>query len=120
MNIVLGVLIVLVSLNLILTIVIGAFLVQFRQSVNRLFGDFVDVLEDLFGTIPAAPVHIEDRAKTWDEKYEEELAIAAMRLKENSGLKDLSMDQELSWGTPPALNPKNAEGLTIEEGTSNM
>lgn len=119
-NILLSVLIFLVSVNLILTVAIGLFLVQFRQSVIALFGDFADLLEQLFGTIPTPTVETVDRQKTWDEKYEEELEMASRRLKENSGLQDLPMSQDVSWGSPPALNPDNAKGLTIKDGTTNM
>lgn len=119
-NILLSVLIFLATVNLIVLFVIGAFLVQFRRNIVSMFGDFADLLEQLFGTIPTPTVETNDRNKTWDEKYEEELEMAARRLKENSGLQDLPMSQELSWGAPPALNPVNAKGLTIQDGTSNM
>jgi len=115
------ILISLAVLNLILLIVIGTFLVRFRQSVLNLFGDFAELLEQLFGTIATPTVEDNsDRNKTWDEKYEEELEMAMIRLKKDSGLQDLPMNQELSWGSPPALNPDNAKGLTIKDGTSNM
>jgi len=121
MNILLAVLIFLSAVNLLLLVAIGIFLVQFRRSVINLFGDFADLLEQLFGTIPTPTVEIPtDRNKTWDEKYEEELEMAARRRKEDSGLQDLPMNQELSWGAPPALNPEKAKGLTIMDGTSNM
>lgn len=119
-NILLSVLIFLTVINLVLLVAVGGFLVQFRRNMVNLFGDFADLLERLFGTIPTPSVETDDRQKTWDEKYEEELEMAARRLKESSGLQDLPMNQEISWGSPPALNSENAKGLTIKDGTTNM
>lgn len=119
-DILLSILIFLAVMNLIVLFVLGAFVVRFRQNVINLFGDFADLLENLFGTIPAPTVDVKEEPKTWDQKYEEELTAAALRLREDSGLQSLPMNQELSWGAPPALNLQNAKGLTIEDKQSSM
>lgn len=120
-NILLSIMIGLLLFNLVVLFFIGRFLVLFRQRVDGLFLDFSQVLEGLFGTIvtpTVEPVH--RRGKTWDEKYEEEMDFFHRRLKENSELQDLPMNQKTSWGLPPAPNINNAKGLIIQDGTTNM
>lgn len=120
-NVLLSVAIVLLVLNLIVALFIGRFLVQFRRRVDELFLDFSQVLEELFGTIPTPTVEpVPNREKTWDEKYEEELDAFHRRIRGDSGLQDLSMDQKVSWGVPPAPDPDNSKGLTIQDRTSNI
>lgn len=120
-NILLSIAIGLLLLNLVILFFMGRFLVLFRQRVDGLFLDFSQVLEELFGTIPAPTVEpLSNRGKTWDEKYEEEIDAFHRRLREDSGLRDLPMDQKVSWGSPPALNTDNVKGLTIQDRTTNM
>ena len=99
--------------NLIALIAIGAFLVRFRDRTNGILSDFLGAMGEL---PPPAPTVTEnkDRPKTWDEKYEEELEAMQRRLRAESGLVNLP-DPGLSWGQPPALNPQNTEGLTIQD-----
>jgi hypothetical protein len=68
-------------LNFCLLIVIGAFLVQFRERVNALLGYLIDVTEAIVKNEPYVPQKIS--SKTWDEKYEEEL-IAGLRRTSNN------------------------------------
>ena len=116
MEILLGVLIVFSLLQLFVTLAIGVFLVRFRDRTNKIFSDLIEAMEIMWGAVPVAPTATpnDNRPKTWDEKYEEELEAMSRRLREQSGLKDLP-DQGVSWGTPPALNTQNAEGLTITD-----
>jgi hypothetical protein len=108
MNFLVGILLFFTLLNTILLIVIGAFLVKFRERVNGLFSNFIDVQEELM--LPVPSVEAQERKKTWDEKYEEELDALARRMRAESGLKDLP-DPVATWGEPPAPNPDNQEGL---------
>jgi hypothetical protein len=103
-------------INLLCLIVIGAFLVQFRDRNNKIFSDMIEAMEVMWGATPVVPTAEpnDNRPKTWDEKYEEELDAMTKRLRQDSGLVSLP-DPGLSWGTPPALNPQNAEGLTIKD-----
>lgn len=113
--ILLSVLAVAAILNLILLFNIGLFLVRFRERVNLMFSDALEAMSVVYGAIPEqSPEPIISKAKTWDEKYEEELEMVAKRIKENSGLKDLS-DTSVSWGAPPAPNGANSQDLIIKD-----
>ena len=105
-------------INLFCIIAIGAFLVRFRDRTNNIFSDLIQAMEVMWGAIPLTPtvepVTESNRPKTWDEKYEEELEAMSRRLQSDSGLKDLP-NPSLSWGSPPAPNVQNTEGLTIKD-----
>lgn len=81
-------------LNFSLLIVIGAFLVRFRERVNALLGYLIDVTEVTMKEEPYVPPQMS--LKTWDEKYEEELNAALKRM--SSNLLDLP--------TPNVVEPK--------------
>lgn len=102
-------------LNSIILIFIGLFLVRFRDRVNNIFVDLIEAMEVIWGAVPVvqSTEPTVERAKTWDEKYEEELESITRRLRTDSGLKDLP-DPVLSWGEPPAMNSQNTDGLSIK------
>lgn len=98
LNVILCITLAISFLNLLILVVIGAFLVQFRERVNGLFKDFINVIENLFSSSSSDvknEVHI---PRTWDEKYEHELLLQSRRM--SSGLQDLP-DPTVSWGQPP-------------------
>lgn len=100
-------------INLVFIFAVGLFLVKFRDRVNAVFGDLIQAMEIMWGAIPDAESFEPEISKTWDQKYEEELESINKRLRADSGLKDLS-DPGLSWGEPPSVNIKNADGLSIK------
>jgi hypothetical protein len=114
--ILLCVLIGLALLNLIVLVVIGAFLVRFRDRTNNIFADLIQAMEVMWGAVPVAPTSepTETRPKTWDEKYEEELDAMTRRLRADSGLVNLP-DPGLSWGAPPAPNAQNEAGMSVKD-----
>ena len=113
--ILLSVLIFISFLNLIFLFYIGLFLVRFKERVNLMFSDALEAMSVVYGAIPEQSVEpVISKAKTWDEKYEEELEMIAKRIKESSGLKDLT-DTSVSWGAPPAPNAANSQDLIIKD-----
>ena len=115
MIILLSILVFLTFLNLILLFNIGLFLVRFKERANLMFTDILEAMSVVYGAIPEQLEQPEPtKTKTWDEKYEEELEMIARRVRENSGLKDLS-DTGPSWGVPPAPNAANSDGLIIKD-----
>ena len=115
MEIFLITLIVIGFLNLVLLFNIGLFLVRFKDRIDLMFKDGLEAMSVIHGAIPemTEPV-LDNKVKTWDEKYEEELEFISKRMREGSGLKDLE-DTGLSWGEPPAPNLKNSEGLIVRD-----
>lgn len=101
-------------INLVIVIAIGRFIVLFRDRVDSIISDLIKAMEFMWGAIPIETTSetTVDRAKTWDEKYEEELEAMNRRLQ--SGLDDLP-SPVLSWGSPPAMNPQKADGLSIKD-----
>ena len=95
-------------LNLAMLVVVGAFLVQFRERVNVIFGDLIDAIETLMQKNFSSSEK-KFYPKTWDEKYEYELNLASSRM--SSNLQDLP-DPTISWGNPP--KPVSQEGLVIK------
>jgi hypothetical protein len=108
--------VVLVILNLILIFFIGAFLVGFRDKVNDMFAELIQAIESSIEHMPN-PVVFEnqEKTKTWDEKYEEELDSFSRRLKIDTGLQDLSRLSTVSYAEPPAPNIQNRDGLIIKD-----
>lgn len=76
-------LIVLSVINLFILVSLCVFVVQFRQKTHERFVDLINLLENLFETVPNYESK-EDRQKTWDEKYEEELDAYHRKLREIS------------------------------------
>jgi hypothetical protein len=68
--------------NLILTFFIGLFLVRFQQSIFSFLNNFENFLEPS----PVKEENKNTKSKTWDQKYEEELAVVAERISKNSEL----------------------------------
>lgn len=103
-------------INLICLVAIGAFLVRFRTRTNNIFADLIQALEVMWGAVPIAPTSeaTDNRPKTWDEKYEEELDAMTRRLRADSGLVSLP-DPSLSWGEPPARNTQNEAGMSVKD-----
>jgi hypothetical protein len=97
-------------------VVIGGFLVRFRDRTNKIFADLIEAMEVIWGAVPVAPATEpnEARPKTWDEKYEEELDAMTRRLRADSGLVNLP-DPGLSWGEPPARNVQNEAGMSVKD-----
>jgi hypothetical protein len=106
-------------LILVLLLVIGGFLVYLglflvrRESIQKqFFQELLDAIEEM-GNIPLTPVITsQERPKTWEEKYEEELNEIQKRLKTDPGLVDLD-EIKTSWGRPPAPNTDFQDGLTF-------
>lgn len=79
---------VLTIFNLICIVAISIFLVRHHQSMRLMFKDVVEAM----GVI-LEPVSLEQSdKKTWDEKYEEEMAFRRKQVQVDSGLKDLNSD----------------------------
>lgn len=82
---------VLTIFNLICVVAISIFLVRHHQSMRLMFKDVVEAM----GVI-LEPVSLEQSEpslkKTWDEKYEEEMAFRRKQVQVDSGLKDLNSD----------------------------
>ena len=116
MEILLGILILLSLINSALIFSIGLFLVRLRDRVNMMFADTIEAMGVVHGAIPEMPeIIIDTKVKTWDEKYEEELDYIAKRMREGSGLRDLT-DSGVSWGdAPPAPNAANSQDLIIKD-----
>lgn len=115
--ILLCILIALSLLNSICLIGIAVFLVRFRNRTNAIFGYLIEVMETMFGAMPPAPsteATDDQRPKTWDEKYEEELDAMTRRLRAESGLVNLP-DPTVSWGEPPARNMQNETGMAVKD-----
>lgn len=114
--ILLCILIVISLLNSIVLIGIGAFLVRFRNRTNNIFADLIEAMQLMWGATPPTPTTEpnDNRPKTWDEKYEEELEAMTRRLRTDSGLVSLP-DPGLSWGEPPARNVQSSEGLAVRD-----
>lgn len=92
---------------LILNTTILVYLAVLTVRMREFLGDLLVALGEM-SSIPVMPSS--SKAKTWDEKFEEELDFLAKRMKTESGLSDLP-DPKVSWGEPPAPNPQ--EGLII-------
>lgn len=101
-------------LNTIILIVIGAFLVRFRDRFNGLFIDFLKAFENL----PIASIsNFQNKpleTKTWDEKYEHEIEEIQKRMRIESGLLNLP-DPVVSWGQPPIENLENMKDLNVKK-----
>lgn len=106
--------VVLFVLNFILIFFIGAFLVGFRDRVNDMFAELIQAVESSIKDSPS-PLLFEnqEKTKTWDEKYEEELESISRRLRTDLGLQDLARST-VSYAEPPAPNIQSREGLTIK------
>lgn len=114
----LGIIVFLLLLNSIVIFSVGLFLVHLRDRVNSMFVDILEAMSVVHGAIPELPDQPigGERAKTWDEKYEEELEMLTKRLREgNSGLQDLDEGNKVSWGQPPNMNPQNSQDLIIKD-----
>lgn len=98
-------------LNTLILVFLAASFVNFREKLGEFFGDVVDAMEETASVAPA-PVAPPKRSKTWDEKYEEELAAFERRIRGESGLQDLP-EPTVNWGSPPAPSPQ--EGLTVRD-----
>ena len=81
MNILLGVIIFAQVLQLIFLAYIGAFLYRFKKDTGILLFNLLE----LFPTFNEVkkPVEEEQKSKTWDQKYEEELSVAEKLRREN-------------------------------------
>jgi len=106
--------IMLVVLNFMLIFFIGVFLVNFRDRVNDMFAELIQVIESSIKDSPSPLIfENQEKTKTWDEKYEEELESISRRLKIDTGLQNLSPPTTISYAEPPAPNIQNREGLII-------
>lgn len=97
--------------SLIILIYIARLFVRYMLDQKEFFGDMMGFVENT-STVP--PVATEaPKSKTWDEKYEEELAFLERRRRGDSGLTDLPMPKA-NYGEGPAANPKGSEGMILK------
>jgi hypothetical protein len=91
--------------------------VNLQDKLKEFSSDLVNMLA---GFEPPAPVVIKPQVqKTWDQKYEEDLAEFERRRKQESGLSDLS-EPKASFGEPPAANMDAQQGLIMRSQDGNM
>src|SRR5437762_14945 len=87
--------------NLVLLFFLVGFVVNLREKLAEFFSDLVEMIA---GFDPPAPVIVkQERTKTWDEKFEDELAEQEIRMRGDSGLSDLP-PPKATYGEPPAAN----------------
>jgi hypothetical protein len=95
--------------NLICIFVLGAFIVKFRERLDGIFSDLLEMAETMWGAIPASQPVVASKLKTWDQKYEEELENIQRRLRGDSGLLDLPTPGGLSSGEIPKSKANPSE-----------
>ena len=93
--------------NLLLLYFLGTYLVRMNDSLRRMFADLVDAL-GRETTIPQ-----DEMAKSWDQKYEEELEAFAKRMRYDSGLLDI--DGKSVYNSSNGSSRREADGLTPKE-----
>jgi hypothetical protein len=68
------------------------------------------------GFEPPAPVIVtHSQEKTWDQKFEDELAERERRIRQDSGLSDLP-PPKANYGEPPVANPQKGLIVRSQEG----
>jgi hypothetical protein len=97
-------------LSFVMLLVIGVYLVKFKDTIQ-------DFFRDLLGVIAAVSEEggevVQPTKKTWDEKYEEALnEFEEFRRQQAGGLVDID-EQSNNYGKPPKPNAGN--GLTVNE-----
>lgn len=106
--------------SFVLLFFVAAFLVQFRNFVREFFSDLVNMIA---GIEPPEPVVVKDesKTKTWDEKFEEELAERERRMRDElgGGLLDIDRPKE-NYAAPAAPNIQNQSGLIVRSREDNM
>lgn len=102
----------------VLMVFLVGFIVNLREKLREFFSDLVEMIS---GFEPPAPVIVKtnERQKTWDEKFEDELAERERRMKSDSGLSDLP-PPKADYGEPPARNEEAQEGLILRSRDGNM
>ena len=100
-----------IILNLVIFYFIGLYLVRMNDRISGMIQNLAEIVIEQSGVMP--PTQAEETAKTWDQKYEEEIESFTKRLRQTSGLVDL--EGNASYAAPPAPNPRNADGLTIRD-----
>jgi hypothetical protein len=106
--------------NLVLMFFLVAFIVNLREKLKEFFSDLVEMLSLMNSLSPPAPiVHEESGKKTWDEKYEEDLAETERRMRGDSGLTDLP-SPKADYGEPPAIRPDFHDGLIIRSNSGRV
>ena len=97
---------------------LGAFIARESSLMKEFFSDLVNMIS---GIEPVAVPIESPKQKTWDEKYEEDLADRDRRFREESdvGLIDLARPTS-NYGVAPAANPQAQEGLILRSREGNM
>jgi hypothetical protein len=105
--------------NLGLLFALALFVVRSRARQDEFNSDLVMMISGF--EPPEEPVVQPQmmRPKTWDEKYEEELASVEQRMRGDAGLTDLP-EPKATFGEPPAANTEAREGLTFRDAEGNM
>lgn len=72
-----------------ITIYIGSFIVRMKEEQKEFFSDLVDFFGEMKQNedVKRLPTKI-SAAKTWDQKYEDELDMLSRRNRQDSGLVD--------------------------------
>lgn len=96
--------------NLVITIFLVIFLISLREKLKEFFSDLVNMIAGF--EVPMLLPAVEDKEKTWDQKYEEELADRERRRRMDTGLTDLP-PPKADYGEPPAPNFDFQEGMVI-------
>lgn len=97
------------ALNFILTLFLAVYVVRSMDRTASMIGELSQIMAQPFAA--ETPIAPDNQAKTWDQKYEEELEMIQRRLRSASGLADLS--ENASYNAPPAPNPQAAEGMMV-------
>lgn len=97
-------------LSLLVLLLVGVYLVKLRDDTREFLGELLEVLDASTSEMkPSVVVH--PKSKTWDQKYEDQLAELDALRRGDAGLVDLDPTQDYS--TPPP--PNNDPGLTTHE-----
>lgn len=78
-------------IQIIILIILGAFIVSFRDQMNGMFRDFIDAFAKL--EVSQVSKNLQDHKKSWEEKYEEELNYVQRLMRGESNLVDLQLPQ---------------------------
>lgn len=108
--ILLTIIVFLIIFNIFLLFFLGLFVVRMNDRISSMLGELAEII--LSDNSIAPLVTNKNEEKSWDQKYEEALDSFAMRMKVDSGLIDPEVGN--SYNAPPALDPRNADGLTIK------
>ena len=107
--------------SFVVLVFLARIIMRLGDQQREFFGDVVEVMEEFEPVAPAPPPEPQEKkSKTWDEKYEEEIAEAERRRRRESGLLDLGPPRNMSnYGMNPMSIPANQDGLVVQDRGDN-